>query len=170
MFLAWTNSASYLGQVMGSMKSRVRIFTRGRLGYLTKDFKTIVKWKSLTSWQKSDLATDKTYQLNIGAIVSMKIFSLYWYLVLMFLRLWEMLAWLFLIRWPSSQMTRSGPGLTRLPVIPKRSNVLGSIHQYNKVFWHVSKDLLTAISRERCLTSVCMSVCLLTRKLLNVLA
>ena len=42
------------------------------------------------------------------------------YLVLMFLRLCEMLAWLFLIRWPSSQMTRSGPGRTRLPCIPTR--------------------------------------------------
>ena len=42
------------------------------------------------------------------------------YLVLMFLRLCEMLAWLFLIRWPSSQMTRSGPGRTRLPCIPTK--------------------------------------------------
>ncbi len=29
-----------------------------------------------------------------------------------------MLAWLFLIRCPSSQMTRSGPGRTKLPLIP----------------------------------------------------
>ena len=33
------------------------------------------------------------------------------YLVLMFLRAWDIPAWMFLILWPSSQTTRSGPGL-----------------------------------------------------------
>ena len=31
----------------------------------------------------------------------------------------EILAWLFLMRWPSSQITRSGPGLTRAPWMSK---------------------------------------------------
>ena len=59
------------------------------------------------------------------------------YLVLMFFSTWDMLAWLFFIRWPSSQITRSGPGLISASCSP------GKLFTYNYTPQYKHNRLLT---------------------------